>query len=83
MGMEMTNHPNRARAYPVAPPSPAEVRAARAAAGITQTEAAELVHSALRSWQQWEAEPGTADHRRMHPAIWELFRLKVLTRNAR
>jgi len=30
-----------------------------------------LVHVALRTWQQWEA-----GDRRMHPAFWELFRIK-------
>jgi DNA (cytosine-5)-methyltransferase 1 len=39
---------------------------------LTQTRAAELVHGSLRGWQQWEA-----GDRRMHPAFWELFLLKV------
>ncbi|RBH90728.1 XRE family transcriptional regulator [Xanthomonas oryzae pv. oryzae] len=45
---------------------------ARGAAGLTQTEAAALVHSNIRSWQKWEL-----GERRMHPAFWELFRLKL------
>ena len=55
-------------------PEPAEIRAAREAAGLSQTAAAEMVHSKLRTWQQWEA-----GDRRMHPGLWELFRLKIAT----
>lgn len=53
-------------------PDPAEIRAAREAAGLTQTEAAALVHGSLRTWQQWEA-----GDRRMHPGFWELFTIKI------
>jgi len=52
-------------------PTPEEIRAARAAAGLTQIAAGKLVHAALRSWQQWEA-----GDRQMHPAMWELFCIK-------
>lgn len=55
-------------------PAPEEIRAARTAAGLSQSAAAELVHSKLRTWQQWEA-----GDRKMHPALWELFRLKIAT----
>lgn len=69
----MSNHPNRSRAGSSARnPAPAEVRAAREAAGLSQTAAAALVHTSLRAWQQWEA-----GERRMHPAFWELFRIKA------
>lgn len=74
----MTNHPNRSKRNPSAArnPKPAEIRAAREAAGLTQTEAAELVYCHINTWQQWESdEPGTA--RRMHPAFWDLFRRRV------
>ncbi|OGS91741.1 MAG: hypothetical protein A2061_01140 [Gallionellales bacterium GWA2_59_43] len=74
----MSNHPNRRRAGSAASnPTPSEVRAAREAAGLTQTAAAALVFTTCRTWQQWEAEEGTAGHRRMHPAFWELFRIKL------
>ena len=53
-------------------PAPSEIRAAREAACLSQTAAAELVHSKLRTWQQWEA-----GDRSMHPGLWELFRIKV------
>jgi DNA-binding transcriptional regulator YiaG len=73
----MSNHPNRSRAGSAARnPTPAEVRAAREAVGLSQTAAAELIHTTCRTWQQWEAEEGTVGHRRMHPAFFELFRIK-------
>lgn len=71
----MTNHPNRGPKGPSANPSPDAIRAAREAAGLTQEQAAALVHASKRNWQQWEAEEGT-NTRRMHPGLWELFRLK-------
>ena len=68
----MHNHPNRGPKGPSANQTPDDVRAARKAAGLSQTEAATLVHVALRTWQQWEA-----GDRRMHPAAWELFCIKI------
>lgn len=69
----MSNHPNRSRAgSPASNPAPEEVRAAREAAGLTQTAAAGLLHTTCRVWQQWEI-----GDRRMHPAFWELFRIKI------
>ncbi len=69
----MPNHPNRGRAAgPAGNPKPGDIRAARDAAGLTQTAASALVHTTCRTWQQWEA-----GDRRMHPAFWELFRLKT------
>lgn len=56
-------------------PTPAEVRAARAAAGLTQTEAGAVIYCSLRGWQDWESGA-----RRMHPAFFELFRRKVQRR---
>lgn len=68
----MTNHPNRGKKVQGSNPMPEEVRAARETSSLTQTAAAVLVHTSLRAWQQWEA-----GDRRMHPAIWELFRIKT------
>jgi len=75
----MANHPNRnnSRTNPASNPSPKEIAAAREAAGLTQTEAGELIHASLRTWQQWEA-----GDRRMHPAFWELFKIKLARRRA-
>lgn len=53
-------------------PSPEQIRAAREAAGLSQTEAAALIYAGLRGWQEWEA-----GNRKMHPALWEFFLIKV------
>ncbi|MCA8003520.1 helix-turn-helix domain-containing protein [Burkholderia metallica] len=53
-------------------PAEEEIVLVRNAAGLTQREAAALVHTTMRTWRSWEA-----GERRMHPAIWELFHLKV------
>lgn len=66
------NHPNRGKGTAAANPRPEEIRAAREAAGLTQQQAGEVVHSGWRSWQDWER-----GERRMHAAFWELFRLKT------
>ena len=69
----MPNHPNRGKTKsPARNPKPAEVREARDRVAITQTAAAALLHTTCRVWQQWEA-----GDRRMHPAFWELFRIKA------
>jgi putative transcriptional regulator len=72
--LQMTNHPNRGQdPYRAGrTPGPAEVIAARAAAGLTQIACAQLIHCGLRSWQDWEA-----GERQMHPAFWELFCTKA------
>ena len=51
-----------------ASPAPEAIKAARAAAGLTQTQAAALVYCTLRGWQDWEG-----GKRAMHPAFFELF----------
>lgn len=74
----LSNHPNMTSTVsPSRNPSPRQVRAARELAGLTQTQAGALVHTTCRAWQQWEAEPGTRNHRAMHPAFWELFQNKI------
>lgn len=75
----MVNHPNRGKERkPGATPTPAEIREARDAAGMTQTQAAQLIYSTLRAWQEWEAEPkpDSTAGRRMHPGLFELFLVK-------
>ncbi len=49
-------------------PSPEDIKAARARAGLTQTQAGAMVGVAMRTWQDWEA--GIAP---MPRAIWSLF----------
>lgn len=53
-------------------PTPAEIRAAREAAGLTQEQAGELIHGSRRAWQDYEA-----GNRKMHPGLWELFQAKA------
>ena len=53
-------------------PTPNAIRAARTAAGLTQTQAAAMIYCTLRGWQDWEHGKRT-----MHPAFWELWRIKV------
>lgn len=71
----MPSHPNRGPKGPSSNPTPAEVRAAREAAKLTQEQAGALVHSSRIGWARWESEG--QDARRMHPGLWELFRIKV------
>jgi putative transcriptional regulator len=53
-------------------PTPEAIRETRQQAGLSQTAAAALIHSTLRTWQDWEA--GKA---KMHPGLWELFLIKT------
>jgi putative transcriptional regulator len=59
-------------------PTPDKIKQAREQAGLTQTQAAELIYKGLRTWQQWER-----GDRAMDPALWELFRLKITMSNER
>ena len=58
-------------------PTPSDLKAFRLGADLTQTEAGALVGAALRTWQSWEA-----GDRKMPPAKWELFFLKVVAKKA-
>ncbi|SAI59657.1 Uncharacterised protein [Bordetella ansorpii] len=53
-------------------PKPDAIRHARLVVGLTQAEAANVVRSSLRGWQQWEA-----GDRAMPPGLFELFMLKT------
>lgn len=53
-------------------PKPSDIRAARARAGLTQTGAANVIYSTLRTWQDWEGGKNP-----MHPGLWELFNTKI------
>lgn len=69
----MTNHPNRSRAKsPASNPTVEEIKAARAAAGLTQKQSGELILGTSRAWEQYEI-----GNRRMHPGLWELFLIKT------
>lgn len=53
-------------------PPPADIKAARLRAGISQAAAARLIYKTTRTWELWE---GGA--RRMDPAFWELFLIRI------
>ncbi|RQR65547.1 XRE family transcriptional regulator [Burkholderia sp. Bp9125] len=53
-------------------PAPSAIKAAREAAGLTQSAAAALLYKTTRAWQWWEA-----GEREMDPALWELFLIKT------
>ena len=64
----------------ISSPTPQDVREARAAAGLTQAQAAALVSpakgkSSYRAWQVYEVEVGQPDHRTIPLPTWELFLL--------
>lgn len=58
-------------------PAPEEIRAAREAAGLSQTAAAALIWKPLKTWQNWEAPVDSPSHRKMDPAFFELFQIKA------
>ena len=66
-------------------PTPQQVKEIRLAvqastkSGITAAQdwCAAALHTSRRSWQQWEAKEGTSSHRNMHPAFWELLKIKT------
>lgn len=70
----MPNHPNRKRP-PLGPFSPVALKSLRAAAGLTQVQAAELIYSTRRTLQDHEA--GIAP---MHQGLWELLNIKAARR---
>jgi DNA-binding XRE family transcriptional regulator len=53
-------------------PSPSDIRDARAAAGLTQTEAAAVIGYSLRGWQDLEAGLG-----RINSVLWAAWRIRV------
>jgi len=53
-------------------PAPDEIRAAREAASLSRAQAAALVFCKTRAWDRWET-----GERKMHPAMWELFNIKL------
>jgi DNA-binding transcriptional regulator YiaG len=56
--------------------TPAQIKRLRKRAGLTQREAAVLVHVGLRTWQTWESENDCNSSRQMPEAHIELFCIK-------
>jgi len=53
-------------------PTPQQIKQARLDSGLTQTQAAKLVHAGLRTFQHWES-----GNRTMSKSNWELFIIKL------
>lgn len=53
-------------------PTPEQIKAARQAAGHTQTEAAELIYKKVLAWQRYES-----GDRAMDQALFELYQIKT------
>ena len=73
----MSNHPNRGGNRLGRNPSPHEIRAMRDQHGLTVEQAAALVYANPRTWAQYELDKDNPEHKRMHPAAWELFQHKL------
>ena len=59
-------------------PEPRIVAAWREAAGLTQGDAADLVHVTRDTWRSWEVDtPGSKRARRMPYGLFELFCVKT------
>ena len=56
-------------------PSPADIRAARRAFGLTQSQAGAMVGVTDRAWRYWER-----GERNMPTSAWELFQIKTKAR---
>jgi len=56
-------------------PTPQQIKAARNAAGLTQTQAGALVGVLKRTWVAWESDEDKPSHRNMPYAKWELFKI--------
>lgn len=67
---ESKQHPHAATAR--IGPTADKVRAMREDLGLTQQQAADVVHVDARTWRKWELA-----EREMHPAFFELFRIKT------
>lgn len=52
--------------------TPTEIRTARESAGLTQQQAATVVHVGTNTWRHWEAGRSP-----IHPGLWELFLIKT------
>ena len=52
--------------------TPQEVKDARAAAGLTQAQAAKVIHKQILAWQRYESGDRGMDY-----ALYELFMIKT------
>ena len=52
-------------------PTPQQIRKTRKDAGLTQKQAAELVHVSMRQWRRWEAGD------KINMTAWKLFLYEI------
>jgi DNA-binding transcriptional regulator YiaG len=64
--------------YTIDNPTPEEIKQARKDAGLTQTQAAEIIYCSLGAWKKWESWD-----REMHQAFFELFLIKTKAKDKR
>jgi DNA-binding XRE family transcriptional regulator len=57
----------------ILPVSPIQLKKLRKKLGLSQQEAADIVLSPKRSWQNWETDLGKTNHRAIPEPILELF----------
>ena len=55
------------------PPTPKQVLSARTKAGLTQTQAANIVCVRRGAWARWEVDLKSDLNRSMNPALFEYF----------
>lgn len=65
----MANHPKRGRGAEGYVPTPDEIKTVRGE--LTQTDAGRLIYVNQVRWSNYES-----GLHRMHPAVWELFKIK-------
>ena len=53
-------------------PTPEQIKNARLLCGLTQTQAAQMIHVDMTTWQRYEY-----GNRKIPPASWELFLIKT------
>jgi DNA-binding transcriptional regulator YiaG len=53
-------------------PTPSQITRTRTMLGLTRAESAKIIYCGKRAWQEWEL-----GNRKMHPALWELFKIKT------
>jgi len=58
------------------PITPEELKKLRSRLGLTQEEAAKVVHVSKRTWVSWEIKQGLENNRKMPEGLIELFCLK-------
>lgn len=58
-------------------PTPDEIRRAREEVGLTERQAAKLVHVSPNAWQQYEMPATTQEYLLIPGAAWELFLLRT------